>query len=80
MQKPFDGPEQETANAVYVAFIAPDKAAGRCVLDSCDRPRERNDGKASPRPQCDVFVRDLDGHKIEAMWWGESKEALGHGS
>jgi predicted lactoylglutathione lyase len=39
-----------------------------------------DDGKPGPRPQYGdayyaAFVRDLDGHKIEAMFWDETKGA-----
>jgi len=84
VQTPSDGGKPQTANGVHVAFIAPDKAAVDAFYAAAMELGATDDGKPGPRPQYGdayyaAFVRDLDGHKIEAMWWDETKEALGHG-
>ncbi len=77
VQTPADGGPAETANGVHVAFLA----AGR---DEVDRFYEKaleaggtDDGAPGPRPEYGppyygCFVRDLDGHKIEAMFWDQA--------
>ncbi|MDO5624466.1 MAG: VOC family protein [Pseudomonadota bacterium] len=74
VQAPHDGQPAQTANGVHVAFFAatPEQvhafhAAALAAGGTCDGP-------PGPRPHYGAeyyggFVRDLDGHKIEAMAW-----------
>jgi len=78
VQTPFDGGKPETANGLHIAFVAPDKAAVDAFYAVAMELGARDDGKPGPRPQYSdayyaAFVRDLDGHKIEALWWDETK-------
>ena len=68
----------------HLAFAAPNRASVDAFYAAAMELGATDDGKPGPRPQYGeayyaAFVRDLDGHKIEAMWWDETKEALGHG-
>lgn len=74
IQAPHDGKPAQTANGLHVAFLAstPEQvhafhAAALAAGGTCD-------GEPGPRPHYGAeyygcFVRDLDGHKIEAMAW-----------
>lgn len=78
VQKPYNGRKAEIANGVHFAFLAmsPDMVdnfyAAAIAAGAVD------DGKPGPRIEYSqayygCFVRDLDGHKIEAMYWDFSK-------
>ncbi|MGE0527942.1 MAG: VOC family protein [Bdellovibrionales bacterium] len=74
VQKPFDGKKAETANGSHFAFLAPSPEAVRQFYDIALAQGARSDGEPGPRPHYGeqyygCFVRDLDGHKIEAMHW-----------
>lgn len=78
VQTPFDGKPAQTSNGVHVAFLAASREAVDAFHAAALKAGGRDDGKPGYRPEYSAayygaFVRDLDGHKIEAMWWGESK-------
>jgi len=78
VQTPFDGGQAQVANGVHVAFTAKDQASVDAFYAAALAAGGRDDGAPGYRPQYGeayygAFVRDLDGHKIEAMWWDESK-------
>ena len=58
IQRPHDGQPAATANGVHVAFFA----TSRAEVDAGPRPHYGKEYYG-------CFVRDLDGHKIEAMAW-----------
>lgn len=74
VQTPHDGGKAEVANGVHVAFLAAsreqvDAFHARAVALGAD-----DDGAPGPRPHYGepyygCFVRDPQGHKIEAMFW-----------
>ena len=74
VQIPHDDGDAGVANGVHFAFLAPSKEA---VHDFWNRALEAGatpDGEPGPRPHYGepyygCFIRDLDGHKIEAMFW-----------
>ena len=64
----------ETANGVHFAFLAPSKKAVGAFWEEALAAGATPDGEPGPRPHYGepyygCFVRDLDGHKIEAMYW-----------
>lgn len=74
IQRPHDGQPAQTANGVHVAFLAESKAQVHAFHQAALAQGARCDGPPGPRPHygdayCGCFVRDLDGHKIEAMAW-----------
>lgn len=74
IQRPHDGGAAQTANGVHVAFLADSPAQVDAFYAAALAHGARCDGPAGPRPDYGddyyaCFVRDLDGHKIEAMSW-----------
>ena len=74
VQTPHDGGSAETANGIHFAFLAPSREAVHAFWDAALKEGASPDGKPGPRPHYGApyygcFVRDLDGHKIEAMFW-----------
>ena len=81
VQKPHNGEPAECANGIHFAFLAASKAA----VDEFYRVGIANgaacDGKPGPRMEYSeayygCFMRDLEGHKIEAMYWDEAKSPV----
>ncbi len=71
VQLPGDGQAAGTANGTHFAFIAPSKEAVQAFYDTALEAGGSGDGEPGPRPDYGpdyygCFVRDLDGHKIEA--------------
>jgi catechol 2,3-dioxygenase-like lactoylglutathione lyase family enzyme len=71
---PIDGAAATTGNGSHVGFLALTRDAVdaffRAAVDAGARP----DGEPGPRPHYGApyygcFVRDLDGHKVEASFW-----------
>ena len=74
IQRPHDGQPAQTANGVHVAFLAESNAQVHAFHQAALAQGARCDGPPGPRPHYGdayygCFVRDLDGHKIEAMAW-----------
>jgi catechol 2,3-dioxygenase-like lactoylglutathione lyase family enzyme len=74
VQTPIDGAPAETANGVHIGFIAPSKEAVQAFHEAGLAAGARDDGAPGPRPDYGepyygCFLRDLDGHKIEAAFW-----------
>ena len=71
IQTPFDREAAATGNGTHVAFIAPSREAVDAFHAAALEAGGTDDGPPGPRPQygptyyC-CYVRDLDGHKIEA--------------
>lgn len=77
VQKPIDGYPAAAGNGTHFGFIATSRemvhAFHRAALES----GASDHGAPGPRPHYGpqyygCFVRDLDGHKIEAAFWDES--------
>ena len=78
VQVPYNQQAAETANGIHFAFLADSTQmvdafyqAGLAAGATCD-------GAPGPRPHYSdayygCFLRDLEGHKIEAMYWDFSK-------
>jgi catechol 2,3-dioxygenase-like lactoylglutathione lyase family enzyme len=74
LQVPHDGGRAETANGIHFGFIAPSKDAVHAFYMAALENGAKGDGEPGPRPlygepYYGCFVRDLDGHKIEAAYW-----------
>jgi len=77
VQVPFDDKPAAVGNGSHVAFIAPTKAAVHAFYEAALAAGGRDDGAPGKRPAYGdpyygCYVRDLDGHKIEAAFWDET--------
>lgn len=77
VQAPFDGQAASVGNGTHIGFIAPTKEAVQAFYDAALAAGATSDGTPGSRPDYGdpyygCFVRDLDGHKIEASYWDES--------
>jgi predicted lactoylglutathione lyase len=78
IEEPFDGGRIETANGIHFAFSATSKTQVQNFYQAALEHGGSDDGEPGPRPDYGepyygCFVRDPDGHKIEAAFWDESK-------
>lgn len=76
IQAPFDGKKAGTGNGVHVGFLANSKAEVEAFFKAAMAAGASPDGEPGHRhdygePYYGCFVRDLDGHKIEAAFWDE---------
>jgi catechol 2,3-dioxygenase-like lactoylglutathione lyase family enzyme len=74
VQTPIDGKPAGAGNGTHFGFMAPSKQAVDDFFAAALAAGARGDGAPGPRkdygaPYYGCFVRDLDGHKIEAMFW-----------
>ncbi len=74
IQRPHDGKPAQTANGVHIAFLASSPEQVHAFHEAALAAGGSCDGAPGPRPHYGdeyygCFVRDLDGHKIEAMAW-----------
>ena len=74
VQIPFDDGTAEIANGAHYAFLAPTRQAVQDFWKKAVENGAEPDGEPGPRPHYGepyygCFVRDPDGHKIEAMYW-----------
>jgi len=72
IQKPHDGGTAQVGNGVHIAFLANSVEEVNAFHAKALALGGKDDGAPGPRPDYDAgyyaaFVRDLDGHKIEAM-------------
>jgi len=74
VQRPFDGAEAKAGNGTHVAFMAQSKdeadafhAAGLEAGGTCDGPPGSRPQYGEP--YYGAFLRDPEGHKIEATFW-----------
>lgn len=77
--RPHDGKAAAVGNGVHFGFIAASKQAVHAFYDAAIAAGGKDDGAPGPRkdygaPYYGCFVRDLDGHKIEAAFWDSSLE------
>ncbi|MFP6836456.1 MAG: VOC family protein [Pseudomonadales bacterium] len=71
VQTPIDGATASCGNGSHFAFIAPSREAVQAFYDTALAAGGTSDGEPGPRPDYGpdyfgCFVRDIDGHKIEA--------------
>ena len=76
LQLPHDGKPASVGNGFHIGFIADNKEQVHAFYDAAIAAGAVCDGPPGPRPQYGdpyygCFVRDLDGHKIEAAFWDE---------
>ncbi|MCO6060058.1 VOC family protein [Pseudomonas sp. MOB-449] len=74
VQKPLDGRPASVGNGTHIGFFAASKDAVLAFFEAVLDAGGRSDGEPGPRleygePYYGCFVRDLDGHKIEAAFW-----------
>ena len=79
VQAPIDGQPASVGNGTHFSFIAHNQAAVDAFYAAAVAAGAKPDGAPGPRPHYGeayygCFVRDLDGHKIEAMFWDMSKD------
>lgn len=78
VQKPYDGKAAETANGTHFAFLASSPEMVDNFYSVGMAEGATDDGKPGPRTEYSeayygCFMRDLEGHKIEAMYWDFGK-------
>ena len=77
VQIPIDGNPPTVGNGVHFCFLAESKEAVHAFYEAALAAGATDDGPPGPRPlygdpYYGGFVRDLDGHKIEAAVWDAS--------
>lgn len=77
VQLPHDGKPATVGNGFHMGFIAQTKQQVHDFYDAAIAAGATCDGPPCPRPlygepYYGCFVRDLEGHKIEAAFWGEA--------
>ena len=77
VQTPIDGQRASAGNGTHIGFIAPTKDAVHQFYEAAMAAGAIDDGAPGPRPDYGepyygCFVRDPDGHKIEAAFWDMS--------
>jgi catechol 2,3-dioxygenase-like lactoylglutathione lyase family enzyme len=78
VQTPLDGGKAGVGNGAHFGFFAASKAVVDAFWEAAITAGATPDGPPGPRPHYSdayygCFVRDLDGHKIEATFWDQSK-------
>jgi len=76
---PFDDQTATVGNGTHIGFIAPSKEAVHAFYEAALAAGATGEGEPGGRPHYGepyygCFVRDLDGHKIEAAYWDEQLE------
>lgn len=74
VQIPLDGRPAAPGNGTHVGFLAPDRASVDAFHRAALAAGATDDGPPGPRPHYGApyygcFVRDPDGHKVEAVFW-----------
>ena len=74
VQTPIDGKPATLGNGFHIGFIASNKDQVHAFYETALEAGATCDGEPGPRPDYGAayygcFVRDLDGHKIEATYW-----------
>ncbi|MBD0335047.1 MAG: VOC family protein [Cyanobacteria bacterium Co-bin13] len=77
---PFDNQSATVGNGTHFGFIAPTREAVHAFYEAALAAGGTGDGSPGPRsdygePYYGCFVRDPDGHKIEAAFWDETLAA-----
>jgi catechol 2,3-dioxygenase-like lactoylglutathione lyase family enzyme len=85
VQTPFDGRKATVGNGTHVGFSAASPAVVKAFYEAAIEAGAKDDGAPGPRadygePYYGCFLRDPDGHKIEAAFWDmELAKKLGMG-
>ena len=79
VQTPFDEQVASVGNGTHVGFLATSKAVVDAFYAAAIAAGATGDGAPGGRveygaPYYGCFVRDLDGHKVEAAFWDEQLE------
>lgn len=79
IQRPYNGAPASVGNGTHIGFFAPDRDAVDAFYQAAVAAGARPDGAPGPReeygaPYYGCFVRDLDGHKVEATFWDLSQD------
>jgi len=74
VQTPIDGQPAVAGNGTHFGFLATSKEEVRAFYAAALAAGARDEGQPGPRPHYGepyygCFVRDPDGHKIEAAYW-----------
>ena len=74
VQTPIDGKPAVTGNGTHFGFVAATNSTWMLSIAQRIAAGARDDGEPGPRkdygePYYGCFVRDPDGHKIEAAFW-----------
>jgi catechol 2,3-dioxygenase-like lactoylglutathione lyase family enzyme len=74
VQTPIDGRKAEVGNGTHFGFFASNRDEVNAFHEAALAAGATDDGAPGPRPMYGepyygCFVRDLDGHKIEAAFW-----------
>ncbi len=77
VQTPIDGETAAVANGTHFAFFATNKEQVDAFYQAAMQAGATSDGEPGPRPAYGpayygCFVRDPDGHKIEASFWDQA--------
>lgn len=77
VQTPIDGYPASIGNGTHFGFVAASKEAVHAFHEAALAAGAQDSGAPGPRPQYGApyygcFVRDPDGHKIEAAFWDQS--------
>ncbi|NNC20236.1 VOC family protein [Corallococcus exiguus] len=77
VQTPIDGKPATVGNGTHFCFLAPSKQAVDAFHQAALKAGATDDGAPGPRPlygppYYGCFVRDPDGHKVEANFWDTS--------
>ena len=79
VQTPFDNQAASVGNGTHIGFFATTKEAVHAFYDAAIAAGGISDGAPGGRveygkPYYGCFVRDLDGHKVEAAFWDMTLE------
>lgn len=74
VQTPIDGQPATVGNGTHIGFVAPTKAAVHAFYEAALAAGGVDEGAPGSRPEYSepyygCFVRDPDGHKVEATFW-----------
>ena len=74
IQTPIDGRPASVGNGTHIGFMAADKAQVHAFHNAALAAGAKDEGRPGPRPEYGepyygCFVRDPDGHKVEATYW-----------
>jgi len=80
IQRPLDGAPATLGNGTHIGFVASSRAQVEAFYAAAVAAGAKGDGPPGARPHYGApyygcFVRDLDGHKIEAVFWDEGLAA-----
>ncbi len=79
IETPHNGEPALAGNGVHVSFLAASRAEVEAFYEAAMAAGAADDGAPGARPQYGApyyacFIRDLDGNKIEAMFWDTALE------